>query len=91
MVEGGITYKAGAITVQAYEGGTDVTSSATWSYVELSGTFNYGSDYEKLGASGAATSWTSGKLTTVAAGKAYVIKAVTTNGTAYFVLTVSAT
>ena len=91
VVEGGITYKAGAITVQAYEGGTDVTSSATWSYVELSGTFNYGSDYEKLGASGAATSWTSGKLTTVAAGKAYVIKAVTTNGTAYFVLTVSAT
>lgn len=82
VVANGIAYKAGSVTVNAYEGTTDVTSSATWSYIELTGEFDYGSDYEKLG------TYTSGELTTVAAGKTYVIKAVTTNGTAYFVLTV---
>lgn len=84
VVTNGIAYKAGSVTVNAYEGTTDVTSSATWSYIELTGEFDYGSDYEKLG------TYTSGKLTTVAAGKTYVIKAVTTNGTAYFVLAVPA-
>ena len=80
---------AGAVTVHAYEGTTNVTESATWSYVELA-SFDYSSDYEKLGTNGAATVWTSGKLTTVTASKTYVIKAVTGNGTAYFVLVVSA-
>jgi hypothetical protein len=89
VVDNGITYVAGSVTVHAYEGATDVTSTATWSYVELA-SFDYSSDYEHLGAAGAATSWTSGKLTTVAASKTYVIKAVTSNGTAYFVLVVSA-
>ena len=90
VVANGITYVAGDVTVHAYEGTTDVTGSATWSYVELTGEFNYGADYEKLGASGAATSWTSGKLSSVSASKTYVIKAVTANGTAYFVLKVGA-
>jgi hypothetical protein len=89
VVENGITYNAGSVTVHAFEGTTDVTSSATWSYVEL-GSYTYGTDYEKLGASGAPTTWTPGALTTVAASKTYIIKAVTTNGTAYFVLVVGA-
>lgn len=89
VVTNGITYNAGSVTVKAYEGTTDVTTTATWSYVELA-SYTYGTDYEQLGASGAATSWTSGELTTVTANKTYVIKAVTSNGTAYFVLVVSA-
>jgi hypothetical protein len=89
IVENGITYVAGSVTVKAYEGATEVTP--TWSYVELDGTtYDYTKDYEKLGASGAATTWTAGALTTVSASKTYVIKAVTTNGTAYFVLVVGA-
>lgn len=90
VVDNGITYVAGGVTVKAYEGATDVTSTATWSYVELTGAFDYTSDYEKLGAAGAATTWTPGALTTVTANKTYVIKAVTATGTAYFVLVVSA-
>lgn len=93
VVANGITYVAGAVDVHAFEGTTDVTSSATWSYVELA-SYNYGTDYEKLGNVPATdpvnTTWTSGALTTVSASKTYVIKAVTTNGTAYFVLVVSA-
>lgn len=89
VVANGITYNAGSVTVKAYEGTTDVTSTATWSYVELA-SYAYGTDYEKLGASGAATTWTPGALTTVTAGKTYVIKAVGTSGTAYFVLVVGA-
>ena len=89
VVTNGITYVAGTVEVHAYEGTSDVTGSATWSYVELA-SFDYSSDYEHLGAAGAATSWTSGKLDTVEASKTYVIKAVTNNGTAYFVLVVSA-
>lgn len=87
VVENGITYVAGSVTVHAFEGATDVTGTATWSYVELD-SYTYGTDYEHLGTSGATTSWSSGQLTTVAASKTYVIKAVTTNGTAYFVLVV---
>jgi hypothetical protein len=93
VVTNGITYVAGDVTVTAYEGTTDVTSSATWSYttIDTSTTpYDYTKDYERLGASGAATSWTSGKLTSVSASKTYVIKAVTSNGTAYFVLVVGA-
>ena len=89
VVANGITYVAGTVAVHAFEGTTDVTSTATWSYVELA-SYTHGTDYEKLGASGAATSWTGGQLTTVAAGKTYIIKAVTSNGTAYFVLVVGA-
>lgn len=89
VVTNGITYNAGAVTVHAFEGTTDVTSTATWSYVQLD-SYTYGTDYEKLGTNGAATTWTSGALTTVAASKTYVIKAETTNGTAYFVLVVGA-
>ena len=88
VVTNGITYAAGDVTVKAYEGATDVTGTATWSYVQLTGDFDYTSDYEHLGAAGAATSWTSAALTSVAADKTYVIKAVTANGTAYFVLVV---
>lgn len=93
VVTNGITYVAGDVVVKAYDGTTDVTSSATWSYTSIDTSttpYDYTKDYERLGASGAATSWTSGALTTVAAGKTYVIKAVTTNGTAYFVLVVGA-
>ena len=93
VVTNGITYVAGGVTVKAYENATDVTSSATWSYttIDTSTTpYDYSKDYEHLGASGAATSWTDGALTSVAAGNTYVIKAVTTNGTAYFVLVVGA-
>jgi hypothetical protein len=90
--EHGIKFVAGAIDVKAVEGTTDVTASATWSYVLLENqTFDYTKDYEHLGTSGAATTWTSGKLTSVTAGdpaNTYIIKAVTTNGTAYFVLVV---
>lgn len=93
VVANGITYNAGSVTVKAYEGATEVTP--TWSYVELDGTtYDYTKDYEKLGNVPATdpvnTTWTSGALTTVSASKTYVIKAVTTNGTAYFVLVVSA-
>lgn len=89
VVEKGITYAAGAVTVMAYEGETDVTTKVgtTWNYVELD-SFNYGSDYEKLGTSGAATTWTPGKLSSVTSGKTYVIKCTTASGTAYFVLVV---
>lgn len=93
VVENGITYKAGAVVVKAMVGTTEVTP--TWSYVELAGTtYDYTKDYEKLGESGAATPWTAGALTTVAASKTYVIKAVytvgTENYTTYFVLVVGA-
>lgn len=87
IVENGITYVAGSVTVHAYEGTTDVTNTATWSYVELT-SFDYSLDYEHLGTDGAGTSWTSGKLASVTADKTYIIKAVTSNGTAYFVLVV---
>jgi len=95
VVTNGITYVAGDVTVTAMAGTTDVTSSATWSYVELDGTtFDYTKDYEKLGANGAATTWTNAKITSVSASKTYVIKAVYNDGTntstAYFVLVVSA-
>jgi hypothetical protein len=89
VVDNGITYKAGSVTVKAYEDATEVTP--TWSYTTITGTtYDYSKDYEHLGASGAATSWTSGALTSVTANNTYVIKAVTTNGTAYFVLVVGA-
>jgi len=89
VVTNGITYVAGSVDVKAYEGTSDITSTATWSYVELT-SYTYGTDYERLGASGAATSWTAGALTTVTAGKTYVIKAVGSATTAYFVLVVGA-
>jgi len=89
VVTNGITYKAGTVVVMAIEGNTDVTSTATWKYVELNSTdFSYSKDYEKLGASNTATTWTDGKLTTVTADKTYIIKCTTANGTAYFVLVV---
>ena len=91
VVTNGITYKAGTVVVMAIEGNTDVTSTATWKYVELNSTdFSYSKDYEKLGASNTATTWTDGKLTTVTANKTYIIKCTTANGTAYFVLVVGA-
>lgn len=91
VVENGITYVAGNVVVKAMVGTTEVTPS--WSYVELNGTtYDYTKDYEKLGADGAATPWTSGALTSVNANRTYVIKAVhtvgTENYTAYFVLVV---
>ena len=94
VVENGIIYVGGddAIEVIAMEGTTDVTSTATWSYTTLANqNYDYGKDYEHLGTSGAETSWTSGKPTSVTAGTPatnYVIKAKTSNGTAYFVLVV---
>ncbi len=91
VVAGGITYKAGSVDVHAYVDATDRTNDATWSYVELDGTaYDYSKDYEHLGASGAATSWTNSKLTTVSASKTYVIKATYSGNTAYFVLVVGA-
>lgn len=91
VVTNGITYKTGDVTVTAIEGTTDVTASATWSYTTITGTtYDYSKDYEHLGASGAATVWTPGTLTSVTDGNTYVIKAVTSNGTAYFVLVVGA-
>ena len=93
VVTNGITYKTGTVTVKAYEGTADVTSTATWSYttIDTSTTpYDYSKDYEHLGASGAVTSWTSGALTSVTNGNTYVIKAKTTNGIAYFVLVVGA-
>ena len=93
VVDNGITYVAGTVEVKAMVGTTEVTP--TWSYVELDGTtYDYTKDYEKLGASGAATDWTTGALTTVVANKTYVIKALYNDGTkdytAYFVLVVGA-
>lgn len=93
VVPNGITYVAGTVEVKAMVGTKEVTP--TWSYVELDGTtYDYTKDYEKLGTDGAATDWTAGPLTTVAASKTYVIKAVhtvgTENYTAYFVLVVGA-
>lgn len=95
VVENGIIYEAGDVVVKAMVGTTEVTGTAAWSYVELDGTtYDYTKDYEKLGASGAATPWTSGALTSVNANKTYVIKAVYNDGskdyTAYFVLVVGA-
>ncbi|MBO4907590.1 MAG: hypothetical protein J5486_11280 [Bacteroidaceae bacterium] len=97
VVTGGITYKAGAVTVTAMEGTTNVTDATDtkWYYVELaSADFDYSKDYENLGNVSATdpvkTTWTSGKLTTVADGKTYIIKCTTANGTAYFVLVVGA-
>lgn len=93
VVKNGITYVAGDVVVKAMVGTTEVTP--TWSYVELDGTtYDYTKDYEKLGTNGAATTWTSGALTSVTANKTYVIKAVYNDGdkdyTAYFVLVVGA-
>jgi hypothetical protein len=93
VVENGITYVAGDVVVKAMVGTTEVTP--TWSYVVLDGTkYDYTKDYEKLGTDGAATTWTSGALTSVNANKTYVIKAVYNDGdkdyTAYFVLVVGA-
>ena len=100
VVENGITYVEGDVVVTAMEGTTDVTADYTWSYVQLDGTtYDYTADYEKLGASGAVTPWTAGKLATVVASKTYVIKATKTDSTdpanpvtttAYFVLVVGA-
>lgn len=95
VVENGITYVEGTVEVKAMVGTTEVTNAATWSYVELDGTtYDYTKDYEKLGTNGAATTWTSGALTSVTAKKTYVIKAVYSDGTkdytAYFVLVVGA-
>lgn len=99
VVENGITYKAGDVVVKAMNttatGVEDVTSTCTWSYFTIDGTtFDYGKNYEKLGTDGAATSWTTGALTSVAANKTYVIKAVVGTGdtakVAYFVLVVGA-
>lgn len=91
VVDNGITYKAGDVVVKAMEGTTDVTSTATWYYTTIAGTtFDYTKDFEKLGASGAATTWTNAKLTTVTANNVYVIKAVNGTATAYFVLVVGA-
>jgi hypothetical protein len=87
----------GKVEVKAMVGTKEVTVDATWSYVELDGTtYDYTKDYEELGTNGAATTWTSGALTSVTAKKTYVIKAVyndvNTNKdyTAYFVLVVGA-
>lgn len=89
VVTNGITYKAGAITVKAMQGTTDVTSSYSWQYVKLTGTtFDYSQDYEKLGTGGTATSWTIGRLSNVEASSTYVIKAVYGSNVAYFVLVV---
>ena len=98
VVDNGITYKAGDITVKAMKDNTDVTSSATWSYTTIAGTtYDYTKDYEHLGTSGAATSWTAGKLTSVTANNVYVLKCgIDTNSDstldtfAYFVLVVGA-
>lgn len=91
VVTNGITYKAGNVVVKAMEGTTDVTSTATWYYTTIAGTtFDYTKDFEKLGAGGAATTWTNAKLTTVTANNVYVIKAVNGTATAYFVLVVGA-
>lgn len=105
VVNNGITYKAGDVTVKAMVGTQDITTSGatwttTWSYttIDTSTTpFDYSKDYEHLGTSGAVTSWTSGVLTSVTAGNTYVIKAEydadndsTVDGTAYFVLVVGA-
>lgn len=95
VVANGITFNTNAITVTVMNGTSDVTASADLKYVELA-SYNYGTDYEKLGASGTATTWTSG-TPTLTSGKTYVLKAgVDTNndGTldtfAYFVLVVGA-
>ena len=85
---GGITFKAGDITVKVMEGTAEATTTST-GYVVLN-SYDYTQDYEKLGASGAATAWTDGFPATVDAGKTYILKAVTANGTAYFVLVVAA-
>ena len=98
VVDNGITYKAGDITVKAMKDNTDVTSSATWSYTTIAGTtYDYTKDYEHLGTSGAATSWTAGKLESVTANNVYVLKCgIDTNSDstldtfAYFVLVVGA-
>jgi len=93
VVANGITYVAGDVTLIAMNGTSDVTSTATWSYttIDTSSTpYDYTKDYEHLGAAGAATSWTSGALTSVTSGNTYVIKCVTASGTAYFVLVVGA-
>ncbi len=93
VVDNGITFNTNAITVTVMNGTTDVTASADLKYVELA-SYAYGTDYEKLGAAGAATSWTAG-TPTLASGKTYVLKAgFDTNGDstldtfAYFVLVV---
>lgn len=86
VVDNGITFSTAAITVTVMNGTDDVTSSSTIEYVELA-SFNYGSNYEKLGASGAATSWTTG-TPTLTSGKTYVIKATKGSDVAYFVLVV---
>ena len=95
VVENGITFNTNAITVTVMNGTTDVTTSAELKYVELA-SYTYGTDYEKLGAAGAATSWTTG-TPTLTSGKTYVLKAgIDTNDDstldtfAYFVLVVSA-
>lgn len=99
VVDNGITYVAGPVTITAMVGTNDVTESATWSYVELDGTtYDYTKDYELLGNVPATdpvnTTWTSGKPSTVTASKTYVIKAAYNDGTndytAYFVLVVGA-
>lgn len=95
VVANGITFNTNAITVTVMNGTSDVTASADLKYVELA-SYIYGTDYEKLGASGAATSWTDG-TPTLTSGKTYVLKAgvdTDSNSTldtfAYFVLVVGA-
>ena len=96
VVANGITFKAGDVEIKAMVGNAEV--NPTWYYYLLANqNYDYSKDYEKLGAAGAATSWTSGKPTSVTAGTPannYVLKAVYNDGskdiTAYFVLVVGA-
>lgn len=97
VVANGVQFKEGEVTVKAMEGTTEATSSYTWSYQTLTGAFDYTLGYEAQ-----AGPWTDGLLTTVAAGKTYLIKATKTDDkgtadtsddvttTAYFVLVVGA-
>lgn len=90
VVAAGITYKAGAVTLTAMEGTEDVSEAVgtSWHYVDITGAYDYSKDYEHLGTAGAATTWTDSKLATLVAGHSYVVKVVTTNGTAYMVIEV---
>ena len=82
VVEGGITYSTSPITVTVMSGTDNVTSTATIQHIVLN-SFEYGSDYEKLG------TWVAGAPSgNLTAGKTYVIKATSGTDVAYFVLSV---
>ena len=95
--DNGIIYQPGAVEVTAMEGTADVTTDYTWSYMTLTGAFDYTKGYEDQEGT-----WSTGKLATVEASKTYLIKATKTDAgdpadpeddvttTAYFVLVVSA-